>query len=670
MFLDNLSFENATIKINHPNITTEIVNVSKNIRYVVLRSSFSANQQVTLSNPLVFEFNNAGHTVKGRSVDLSVKYTKVAFSCSVANSNVYLAVFNRNGSSPESPFGYFCGANTISNIWMTIDSDIELRYSDTKELVNESAQFTFADLDGMHSNATYNEGVKLGNGFTHSYVRTDHVLDKSAISSSGNTWFRMMPGGIGDPTNVDERYFACSFVKGGKASLTWYAGGRDWGTEIGAQYRGYPDWDAPTKTQNGSAELLKVKNNDTIVYDITQFFPYTAQTNQATSATISDTLPNGMENAVTSIQVIDSSGNDVSSKWNISRNGRNISANAKVPYESIGQHILRITCKIPPIANKTSHIMSVDENKNSITLSFKNTGMTTINGTSKNTNEVVATIDAYPLIYDLQGGDENSFNAPISINQAQSDGYAGYYQEEERHILTSEVPHRTGHTFIGWSESPQQTATNKSSYDMIQSDTIEEIIMPASQKIVYAAWAKNPIVTFVDNQGNVMSQQEITPGTDAIPPETERQGYIFAGWDVPYENVYEDITVTGSWTAIEYSIEYMPNGAEGDSYNTEGIPFDTAFEIADNMFSRKHYDFIGWNTELDGSGTAYSEGQEVSNLADGHGDVVRLYAQWKFYTAMPKTGMLANPFIMLIGVTTCSIAMALMSRQYHKKTVR
>jgi uncharacterized repeat protein (TIGR02543 family) len=44
------------------------------------------------------------------------------------------------------------------------------------------------------------------------------------------------------------------------------------------------------------------------------------------------------------------------------------------------------------------------------------------------------------------------------------------------------------------------------------------------------------------------------------------------------------------------------------------------------------YTFAGWNTRADGSGTSYTQGQSVSNLASTQGAVVTLYAQWTVIT--------------------------------------
>lgn len=48
-----------------------------------------------------------------------------------------------------------------------------------------------------------------------------------------------------------------------------------------------------------------------------------------------------------------------------------------------------------------------------------------------------------------------------------------------------------------------------------------------------------------------------------------------------------------------------------------------------NTYTRVGYEFVGWNTKKDGSGTAFSDGEEIYNLSLTENDNVVLYAQWR-----------------------------------------
>lgn len=52
-----------------------------------------------------------------------------------------------------------------------------------------------------------------------------------------------------------------------------------------------------------------------------------------------------------------------------------------------------------------------------------------------------------------------------------------------------------------------------------------------------------------------------------------------------------------------------------------------------NTFEKEGYTFAGWNTKADGSGTAYTDKQEVTFTPENDGDTVTLYAQWDLLPA-------------------------------------
>jgi uncharacterized repeat protein (TIGR02543 family) len=82
---------------------------------------------------------------------------------------------------------------------------------------------------------------------------------------------------------------------------------------------------------------------------------------------------------------------------------------------------------------------------------------------------------------------------------------------------------------------------------------------------------------------------------------------------------------------IRYYIKYNKNikNVTGSISNMT-VYYNQVAVLAKNAFkSKKGYTFAGWNTEPDGTGTAYKEGDEVKNLTDSHRETITLYAQWK-----------------------------------------
>ena len=73
-------------------------------------------------------------------------------------------------------------------------------------------------------------------------------------------------------------------------------------------------------------------------------------------------------------------------------------------------------------------------------------------------------------------------------------------------------------------------------------------------------------------------------------------------------------------------IYYDANGGSG-SMNTTTLTDGQVALSQENAFTRSGYEFVGWNTAADGSGTDYSPGVFLDPLAD-----MTLYAQWEQIT--------------------------------------
>ena len=81
-----------------------------------------------------------------------------------------------------------------------------------------------------------------------------------------------------------------------------------------------------------------------------------------------------------------------------------------------------------------------------------------------------------------------------------------------------------------------------------------------------------------------------------------------------------------------YTVTFDKNKGSGSSEVTEDmtsqeIPVDETVALTPNKFRREGYTFSGWNTKPDGSGTSYTDGQEVNNITS-KGENIVLYAQW------------------------------------------
>lgn len=76
-----------------------------------------------------------------------------------------------------------------------------------------------------------------------------------------------------------------------------------------------------------------------------------------------------------------------------------------------------------------------------------------------------------------------------------------------------------------------------------------------------------------------------------------------------------------------YKIKFHNNGGEGMMEELT-LHYNVAQNLTKNTFTREDYNFSGWNTEADASGTMYSDGQEILNETYVTGNEINLYAVW------------------------------------------
>ena len=152
-----------------------------------------------------------------------------------------------------------------------------------------------------------------------------------------------------------------------------------------------------------------------------------------------------------------------------------------------------------------------------------------------------------------------------------------------------------------------------------------------SNHSIHAEFQRLVNVTFTDGLGRELSHQVIDQGADATAPaEPTRRGYLFDGWDVPYTNVQDDLVVNAKWKPVRYTVRFLkPAAAVSGSMDDQEMTFDQASDLDSLAFSWEGHAWEGWDTERDGSGTRFGDGQSVLNLTDEDGAIVNLYAQWR-----------------------------------------
>lgn len=231
---------------------------------------------------------------------------------------------------------------------------------------------------------------------------------------------------------------------------------------------------------------------------------------------------------------------------------------------------------------------------------------------------------SFALNYDLTGGSASGIYTDPKANN-----YAGYHVEGGTVTLTSVKPTRSGYTFLGWSRTKVADITSKSAYDAAKSKLTSSFTMPSTATTIYAVWAKNPTVAFVNGTGTTLKSQAVTFGTGATAPgDPARIGYTFTGWSGAFSNVYSDTIITAQWKANSYSVSFDSNSGEG-AMEDQGFTYDQAKALSSNAFTKLGYTFIGWNAAADGAATSFVDKQEVLNLSSLNGATIPLFAQWR-----------------------------------------
>lgn len=157
-----------------------------------------------------------------------------------------------------------------------------------------------------------------------------------------------------------------------------------------------------------------------------------------------------------------------------------------------------------------------------------------------------------------------------------------------------------------------------------------------------AIWYKYGTNTFYSDSGCTTTITKITAPTRTGYTYTHYYGDGSSGGsaDEKYINqdgtfttdlvtdIYKDATLYALWTANTYTIAYNANSGSG-TMSSSSHTYDTVANLTTNTFTKAGYEFAGWNTKADGTGTSYTDGQSVKNLTSTNGGNITLYAQWE-----------------------------------------
>lgn len=195
---------------------------------------------------------------------------------------------------------------------------------------------------------------------------------------------------------------------------------------------------------------------------------------------------------------------------------------------------------------------------------------------------------------------------------------------------------KTNFYFNGWNTNNSGTGT---AYN--EGDTYS----PTANITLYASWSNAPIylLTFDANGATSGTSPALYRGLSAtigLPQNSgnlAKTGYTFRGWNTQADGlgtgyvesasygVSRTETLYAEWLLIQHTLTYSPNGATaGTTPNAvTQVPGNLTTALNSGALAKSGYNFGGWNTRADGSGTSYSPGSVLNLNADQ-----TLYAIW------------------------------------------
>jgi uncharacterized repeat protein (TIGR02543 family) len=239
---------------------------------------------------------------------------------------------------------------------------------------------------------------------------------------------------------------------------------------------------------------------------------------------------------------------------------------------------------------------------------------------------------AYRITYDFNGG-SGSMNLPLNPLFSSLTVNDALFNVQNPHTVEAEngsfVP-PPNHGFAGWNTAADGSGTAYAAGTPISVLT-ENITL-------YAQWSQDIFtVTFDLDYADApapTSAQTQSDRTLSALPEPTRDGYIFGGWEkadgtkVTLNTIFDsNTTVFAQWELDVFTIYLDPNGGSGTMLEA-GVQVNggDSYTVRKNEFIPPlNHEFDEWNTEPDGSGTAYFEGDIIDDIRAN----LTLYAQWR-----------------------------------------
>ncbi len=134
-----------------------------------------------------------------------------------------------------------------------------------------------------------------------------------------------------------------------------------------------------------------------------------------------------------------------------------------------------------------------------------------------------------------------------------------------------------------------------------------------------------------------LDEQEVRAGFSVTLKENNftKENYHFAGWSEQKSSggtIYsagskyrpeKDVTLYAIWSKDIVTISFNANSAQGTMENQE-VEKNTETKLPENTYTKEGFNFVSWNTNQDGTGTSYNNGDNITIKEN-----TTLYAIWE-----------------------------------------
>ena len=169
--------------------------------------------------------------------------------------------------------------------------------------------------------------------------------------------------------------------------------------------------------------------------------------------------------------------------------------------------------------------------------------------------------------------------------------FNGVQLEQDLNVLYGATPSYN-------SATPTRAATAQFTYAFSGwTPAVSPVTGNVTYTAAYTAAANAFTVTFVNFDGTVLGTDTVSyGGTAEAPADPTREGYTFTGWDIDFDNVTSDLTVTAQYTIITFTVTFVD--FDGAVLDTQEVPFGGAAQAPADP-TRDGYTFTGWDISFD-----------------------------------------------------------------------